>query len=156
MSVCRHGSGVLAQPDNWSSRLLHHSVQATAGKVAAVTPSDIAYLLAWAAALGGYQLPAGQPSVAIRPPAFFQSTAQDCGYYDKGVLYLKEGLAAEDAESCAVHELSHWLQEKSGRTYSTCEEKKAREDEAYLIQRKFVWLAQRREILPLPFLVAKC
>lgn len=121
-----------------------------------LTPADLAVLLAWAAALGGYQHPGYQPSVEVKPATFFRSTAADCDAYEKGVLYVREGTPREDAESCAVHALVHFLQEKSGRKYVTCEEKKQREDEAYLVQRKFVWLAQRRELKPLPYLVASC
>lgn len=121
-----------------------------------ITPADLAILLAWAAALGGYQIPGYLPALAIRPAEFFPSTSRDCGYYDRGVLYLREGLMRETAEVCAVHELTHFLQEKAGKVYVTCVEKKEREDEAYMVQRKFAWLAQARQLPPVPFLVARC
>lgn len=110
-----------------------------------LTPADVAILLIWASGISGYPHPGHEPTLEIRPAAFFERfTAQTCGYYDKGTLFLKEGLSLEASEACVVHELVHFLQDKFGRVYSTCSEKVTREREAYEAQHKFMRLAQHR------------
>lgn len=109
----------------------------------------IAVLLSWAASLSGYPYPDTTPPVEYRDRAFF--VAHACGgaepcrvaaWYDAGIIYLDESLTdMEDpiVRSVVVHELVHYLQDRSGKfPVKSCESDLKREQEAYSIQRTYL------------------
>jgi hypothetical protein len=109
----------------------------------------IAVLLSWAASLSGYPYPDAPPPVEYRDRAFFIehacAGAKDCpvaAWYDAGTIYLDQSLAdLEDpvVRSVVVHELVHYLQERSGQfPEKNCESDLRREQQAYSVQRTYL------------------
>jgi len=109
----------------------------------------IAVLLSWAASLSGYPYPDTTPPVEFRGREFFVEHAcqgeENCrvaAWYDAGTIYLDESLDdPEDpvARSVVVHELVHYLQDRSGKfPVKDCESDLGREQEAYSIQRTYL------------------
>lgn len=113
----------------------------------------VAELLIAAAALSGYPLPAERPDVVIISHAELEQAAcgRPCrvfGWSPPGAtIYLDDRLDLDDdlfAQSILVHELTHYLQQESGKfgNRRTCSEWMEREREAYLVQ--YRWLAHEQ------------
>jgi hypothetical protein len=109
----------------------------------------IAVLLSWAASLSGYPYPDTAPPVEYRGREFFVEHAcegeENCrvaAWYNDGTIYLDRSLDdPEDpvARSVVVHELVHYLQDRSGKfPVKDCESDLRREQEAYSIQRTYL------------------
>ncbi|MBI2970528.1 MAG: hypothetical protein HYY36_07265 [Gammaproteobacteria bacterium] len=110
----------------------------------------IAVLLSWASHLSGYPYPDTVPAVEQRSAEFFVEKA--CGghkncrvaawYDDDGTIYLDDripDLEEPIVRSVIVHELVHYLQDLSGKYVDDgCEQRLAREREAYSIQRIYL------------------
>jgi hypothetical protein len=117
----------------------------------------VSVLLGWAVVLSDYPAPAAAPRVEFKPHAFFVEHAclgRPCkalGWYnDDGVVYLDERLQQPDtpeARGIWVHEMVHYLQHLSGKYRSgSCDERLAREREAYRIQS--LYLAAAHGVVP--------
>lgn len=113
----------------------------------------VAELLVAAAALSGYPAPPEQPEVVQVSHAKLEQIAcgRPCrvfGWSPPGaVIYLDDKLDLEGdlfAQSILIHELTHYLQQESGRfgRDRDCTEWIAREREAYLVQ--YRWLARTK------------
>jgi len=86
-------------------------------------------LLSWASHLSGYPMPDAPPSVEFRPHSFFVDNVcggRECNavgwYNDQDVVYIDEKYANEEssfASSLLVHELTHFLQHRSGKFPAT-------------------------------------
>ncbi|MGD8416880.1 MAG: hypothetical protein PVH91_07475 [Pseudomonadales bacterium] len=111
--------------------------------------ATLAMLLGLAANLSGYPLPPEPPHVRFEDHAFFEATvcrADPCrvvGFYDDaGTIYLDRrfsGLDDEIGSSLLIHELTHYLQERSGAFASgSCAQNVAREREAYRVQNRYI------------------
>jgi len=110
----------------------------------------ISVLLSWTVYLSGYPLPETLPVLEYQPHGFFVEHAclgnENCravGWYDdNGTIFLDERVKGqEDAmtRSLIVHELTHYLQDLSGKFDSeSCEDHLVREREAYSIQRQYI------------------
>ena len=115
------------------------------------TAQLIGVLLSWAANLSGYAYPATMPDLQRVDRAFLVERA--CGneerncravawYDNESIIYLDQRV--EDIEdpvvrSVLVHELTHYLQDLSGKyDPMKCEDQLAREREAYSIQRTYL------------------
>ena len=110
----------------------------------------LAVLLSWAVSLSGYSNPETMPEIQYESNKFFQGQAcnnvKKCQvvawYNDKGIIFLNEKLnRLEDpiVRSVIVHELTHYLQDLSGKFNElSCENHAAREREAYSIQRTYL------------------
>jgi hypothetical protein len=108
----------------------------------------IAALLTWAVANSGYQMPAHPPTIAYRDQRFFAAeacpdSAVHCttrGFYTDGsdTIVLHEthrDLGDVRARAILVHEIVHFLQDRSGKFgEKTCESWVAREHQAYRLQ----------------------
>ena len=107
-------------------------------------------LLGWAIELSGYSLPAAEVVVAKVPHAIIVQEAcsgSECrvlGFYPRGggnVVYIDERLDPETSTfhaSILVHEMTHWLQGKSGAYGDTCAQAVDMEREAYGVQQAFL------------------
>lgn len=113
----------------------------------------IAELIVAASALAGYPAPAANPTVVL--VTHEQLEQQACGHPCRvfgwsppgSIVYLDNRLdLAADlfAQSILVHELTHYLQQESGKygQHVTCREWIEREREAYLVQ--YRWLARKQ------------
>jgi hypothetical protein len=113
----------------------------------------VAELIVAASALSGYPAPSDSPNVVLVAHELLEEKAcgQPCRVYGwsppGATIYLDNRLdlhANLFARSILVHELTHYLQQESGK-YSerrTCREWIEREREAYLVQ--FRWLAREQ------------
>lgn len=121
----------------------------------------LAILLSWASHLSGYPVPDNPPAVRFETHEFFVENAcggVDCnvvGWYDdKDVVYIDvryRELDSDFANSLVVHELTHFLQHRSGNFDSlSCEDSVAREREAYSVQNRYIIeaLASINTIMP--------
>jgi hypothetical protein len=106
-------------------------------------------LLGWVALLTGEPSPSALPRVERVPHAVLETLAcgRPCpvlGLYAYGeVIYLDERLDPESdlfARSILVHELVHYVQERSGRyaEMDRCAAAALREREAYLVQNQYL------------------
>lgn len=113
----------------------------------------VAKLLAAVASLTDYAVPADPPAIALVPHARLELMAcgQPCrvyGWFPPGeTIYLDQRLDLRHdpgAQSILLHELVHYVQQKSGTfpAEGDCRSWLAREWEAYDVQLR--WLAQRR------------
>lgn len=111
----------------------------------------IAELMVATSALSGYPAPAENPTVAL--VAHEQLEQQACGHPCRvlgwsppgSIVYLDNQLDLDAnlfAQSILVHELTHYLQQESGKygQHVSCREWIEREREAYLVQ--YRWLAR--------------
>ena len=109
----------------------------------------IPVLLSWASHLSGYPVPDDPPDVRFEPHAFFVEHAcggNECNvvgwYNDESIVYIDERHRRPEsgfAASLIVHELTHFLQHRSGQFDSTsCEDSVAREREAYDVQNRYI------------------
>lgn len=114
-----------------------------------MTTATISALLSWAVMLSGYAEPDRAPAVEFKPHLFFVEQAcggQECevvGWYnDADVVYLDNRMRGDDSsfvQSLVVHELVHFLQDRSGKYHSkSCADQIAREREAYAVQRSYM------------------
>ena len=112
-----------------------------------------AKLLAAVASLTDYSVPADPPAVALVPHAQLERMAcgEPCrvyGWFPPGeTIYLDQRLDLRHdpgAQSILLHELVHYVQQKSGTfpAGGDCKTWLAREWEAYDVQLR--WLAERR------------
>lgn len=110
-------------------------------------------LLSWASHLSGYPAPQQPPEIRYETHAFFVERVcggRECpavGWYDdRDVVYLDEKYRDQEsgfAASLLVHELTHYLQHRSGRFDSlSCTDSLAREREAYRVQNEYILQAQ--------------
>jgi hypothetical protein len=106
-------------------------------------------LLSWAVLASHYPEPSEPPRVEFKPHAFFVENVclgKPCNalgwYNDQGVVYLDERIRNPDnpeSRSIWIHEFVHYLQHKSGKYASQdCNDKMAREKEAYAIQNRYL------------------
>jgi hypothetical protein len=107
-------------------------------------------LLSWAIQLSGYSQPAGELVVAkvVHETIVQQACAgRECrvlGFYPQGggdVVYIDDQLDPENNTfhaSIVVHEMTHWLQGKSGTYGESCGESIEMEREAYSVQQGFL------------------
>jgi hypothetical protein len=107
-------------------------------------------LLSWTVSLSQYNHPHTLPDIEYRDHAFFVETVclnnSKCpiaAWYDNnGTIFLDERIKGhEDAEtrSLIVHEMTHYLQDLSGKYYGkTCDDHVYREREAYSVQRTYL------------------
>ena len=107
-------------------------------------------LLSWASHLSSYSYPEVAPDYEFKPHSFFVKHAclgnPNCKagawYNDNGIIYIDDRLENwEDpmVRSVIVHELTHYLQDLSGKyNERSCEEHLRREREAYAIQRIYI------------------
>ena len=113
----------------------------------------VADLIVAASALSGYLAPADSPNVVLVPHEVLEEKAcgQPCRVYGwsppGATIYLDSRLDLAGnlfARSILVHELTHYLQQESGKysTHRSCREWVEREREAYLVQ--FRWLAREQ------------
>jgi len=113
----------------------------------------VADLIVAASALSGYPAPADSPNVVLVPHEVLEEKAcgQPCRVYGwsppGATIYLDSRLDLDGnlfARSILVHELTHFLQQESGKysTHRSCSEWVEREREAYLVQ--FRWLAREQ------------
>ncbi len=111
--------------------------------------SVLVALLSWASHLSGYPVPAELPEVRFEEHAFFVSNVcggKECNvvgwYNDEDVVYIDQrhqDMTRSFAASLLVHELTHYLQHKSGKYESlSCEDSVAREREAYYVQNRYI------------------
>jgi hypothetical protein len=131
----------------------------------------LAELIVAASAISGYPVPADYPDVALiaHEELEQQACGQPCRVYGwappGSIIYLDNRLDLEGnlfAKSILVHELTHYLQQESGKYGQrvSCREWIEREREAYLVQ--FRWLARAQgspvavppEIGGMPWLVS--
>jgi len=110
----------------------------------------IAVLLSWAVKLTGDPYPATQPEIRYEPQEFFEQhacpEAKNCraiAWYDNaGTVHLHQQLTDfEDpmVRGVIVHELVHYLQDINQRyPQPSCEDRAAREREAYAWQRAYL------------------
>ena len=104
-------------------------------------------LLAWAVLLTGYEAPEVLPIIEYKEHSYFVDRAcggtEWCsmrGLYD-GQIYIDEAMKdvpAERHRALLVHEMVHYLQDLSGKWEDTCEDKVAREREAYAAQQAYL------------------
>lgn len=115
-------------------------------------------LLSWAVHLSDYPMPDAPPAVRYVGHEFFVEHVcggRDCpawGWYnDSDVIFVDERLrdgAPDFAAALLVHELTHYLQHKSGRFDSlSCEDSVKREREAYRVQ--YQYMVEGRGMAPL-------
>ena len=115
-------------------------------------------LLSWAVHLSGYPMPETLPSVRFVSHDYLVEQVcggRDCpawGWYnDSDVIFVDERIeqAAPDlVTGLLVHELTHYLQHKSGRFDSlSCDDSLRREREAYRVQHQY--LVEARGTAPL-------
>ena len=117
-----------------------------------MTGADLLPLLVWASRLSGYPVPEGLPIVEEVTQAWMHERAcphsVNCPFfaiYDDSVdtVYLLPGLTWRAQDNLVVHELVHFLQDRSGQfTERTCENVAQREREAYHVQRIYIWMVQ--------------
>jgi uncharacterized protein DUF6647 len=119
----------------------------------------IASLLAWIAAATGYAVPPAPPEVRLVPHEVIKGAmcaGEECAIgamYQPGrdLIYLDERLepAANDFDAAVLlHELVHWVQDRSGRFPDRdCRTRVAAEREAYTLQA--AWLRERHRRYPL-------
>lgn len=120
-------------------------------------------LLSWASFLSGYPIPHQAPEVRFESHAFFVERV--CGghectvvgwYNDSDIVFIDDRYRAVEsgfAASLVVHELTHFLQHKSGNYESlSCDDSIAREREAYYVQNRYLIeaLARIDTIRPAP------
>lgn len=121
----------------------------------------LAILLSWASHLSGYPMPNETPEVRFEQHAFFVENVcggSECNvvgwYNDSDIVYIDEryrNIEGAFASGLVVHELTHYLQHKSGNFEPlSCEDSIAREREAYHVQNRYVIeaLARIDTILP--------
>lgn len=121
----------------------------------------LAILLSWASHLSGYPTPNEPPEVRFEQHAFFVENVcggSECNvvgwYNDSAIVYIDEryrDIESGFASGLVVHELTHYLQDKSGNFESlSCEDSIAREREAYHVQNRYIIeaLARIDTILP--------
>ena len=118
-------------------------------------PAHVLQLAMIAAQLSGYSMPDGQP------PRVFEVTEAEmkaqCGscfnyvgsYFDGGDIFIDEewinskengnDVAHNTIDNVTVHELTHWLQYKHAWGGSEpCEHRQARENQAYMVQDRYI------------------
>jgi hypothetical protein len=105
-------------------------------------------LLSWAAHLSGYPVPTDVPELSYEPHAFFVEHVcggRECkveGWYnDRNIVYIDEKYEQSDDSfgvSLIVHEFTHHLQYLSKKFGGTCSDFLARENEAYLVQNRYL------------------
>lgn len=117
--------------------------------------SILAILLSWAAHLSGYPMPEEVPEIRFEEHDFFVENVcggKECNvvgwYNDADIVYIDSQYRDVEkafASSLVVHELTHYLQHKSGAFNSTsCEDSVTREREAYDVQNRFALEATGR------------
>jgi hypothetical protein len=107
----------------------------------------VAALLAWAVANSGYEAPLRPPAIEYRSEEFFAAAcpaeAVHCatrGFYVDGTATIilhdsHRDLSEVRARAMLVHEIVHYLQDRSGRWGDrTCQSWVEREHEAYRLQ----------------------
>jgi hypothetical protein len=106
-------------------------------------------LLAWAATLSGYPMPAQCPEVRIEGREFFvkevcRGPCRVVGLYPGhgDVIWLHQRLDLTGANvehaSVVVHEMVHYLQWLNGAAFDRCEGLVALEKEAYAAQQRYL------------------
>ncbi len=106
-------------------------------------------LLSWAAHFSGYPMPETPPPVRYVSHEFL--VRQACGgrecqvlgwYNDSDVIFIDDRLGEDSPDfvtALLVHELTHYLQHKSGRFDSlSCDDSLIREREAYRVQDQYL------------------
>lgn len=122
-------------------------------------------LLSWAVHLSGYPSPDHPPAISFEPHSFFVEHVcggRECtavGWYnDEDIIYIDEryrGDVGTFASSLLVHELTHFLQHRSGKFDShSCEDSVVREREAYNVQNHYIIEARASLALIRPALTA--
>ncbi len=107
----------------------------------------VLYIMTWASRLSGYPFPDALPLVQFEPESWFSHrVCHDhipCPVYglyeDHDIVYLRADLTDSGKDHIAVHEFVHYLQHQSGRfDLSSCYDTDKREQEAFLIQNRFI------------------
>lgn len=108
-------------------------------------------LVAWSVNLTGYDEPKHLPHVVYQPHEFFVEEA--CGgasrcpvlgwYQGYGILYIDDRVKLTTSNNTVrgliVHEIVHYLQDKSGKYNDTsCKDSVLREREAYYVQSQYL------------------
>jgi len=111
-------------------------------------------LLTWAVALSPYPMPSVEPIVELKPHEFFVENVclgveRGCNfvgwYNDTGIIYIDERVNLDARDDIPFHEIIHYLQDLSGKFDTLdCEDRYAREREAYRIQNDFNFKAHGR------------
>ncbi len=115
----------------------------------------LAGLMSWAVQLSSYSPPAQPPHVSYVPAQVLVEQAcagRHCGalawYDNQGHILIDERYRQQDSpflRGLLVHEMMHYLQDLSGRFHGDgCSDYRAREREAYAIQREFMARAMGR------------
>jgi len=115
----------------------------------------LAGLLSWAVQLTSYSSPMEPPLVSYVPTTKLTEQAcagRHCGvlawYDDHGHILIDDRYRHQDTpflRSLLVHEMVHYLQDLSGHFHGdSCQDYRAREREAYAIQREFMARAMGR------------
>ena len=110
-------------------------------------------LLSWASHLSSYPVPEELPEIRYEPHVFFVEHVcggRECtavGWYnDRDIVYIDDKYRDQEsgfAASLLVHELTHYLQHRSGNFDSlSCTDSLAREREAYRVQNDYILEAQ--------------
>ena len=117
-----------------------------------MTSAELLTLLMWASNLSGYPIPDGLPTVQEVTREWMHERAcshsTNCPFfaiYDDALdtVYLIPGLTWRAQDNLLVHELVHYLQDKSGKFKDhSCENIAQREREAYHVQRIYIWSVQ--------------
>lgn len=126
-------------------------------------------LLLQAVGLSRYSMPPTQPIIDVVPATVWASEVckaePDCvsdmlGYYnpdDGNVVHVRVG-TGRPVEGIAVHELVHWLQERSGWKYDSknCQSVAAHEIEAYAVEYVRDTWANIQRPLDIPDVYGEC
>ena len=106
-------------------------------------------LLSWTVSLSQYDHPNVLPNIEFKDHSFFVETVcknTKCpiaAWYDnKGTIFLDDRLEGQqdpETRSLIVHEMTHYLQDLSGKyDLNSCDDYVYREREAYSIQRTYL------------------
>lgn len=100
-------------------------------------PDLLAALLAWTLTHTPYHA-TGQPTLLLTPAA----TTELRGWYQGGMIMITDVPAAKPDNvrfrALVVHEITHWLQDKSGKFADDCPTRQKLEAEAYSLQRRYL------------------
>lgn len=119
----------------------------------------IAVMLVWASYLSGYSIPDKQPTVILVNHQYFidnvchgvEDQKHPCHYvglytYGDRTIHIDQGMNKKEFNEILIHELVHFLQHSHNKyTQDTCNNRLAREHEAYGVQQKYITDAQHED-----------
>lgn len=119
----------------------------------------VSVMLVWASYLSGYSMPDIQPTIIPVSHQYFvehvchnvDTEEHPCHYvglytYDEKTIRIDQGMSKTEFDAILIHELVHYLQHTHDKYVNdTCDNRKAREHEAYKIEQQYIDKTEKSE-----------